>query len=80
MEQTKIQSNTSKLLDFVAKKFEAGELNNSSLVELIQLSGSYLNLETIPDYAKRTGMSYEGVKKGRKIIELFKCKFVIDNE
>lgn len=80
MEQTKIQTNTSKLLDFVAKKFEARELDNSSLVELIQLSGGYLNLETIPNYANRTGMSYEGVKKGRKIIELFSVKFVIDND
>lgn len=80
MEQSKIQDNTQKLLAFVGSKFERGELDNKSLVELIQLSGSYLNLETIPDYAKRTGMSYEGVKKGREVIEIFNVKFVIDNE
>jgi hypothetical protein len=80
MQDAKIQQNTEKLIKFIAEKFEKSELNNESLVELIQLCGAYLNLETIPNYAKRTGMSYEGVKKGRNIVELFGCKLVIDND
>ena len=43
--------NTNKLLNFVANKFQTGKLNNESLVKLIKLSGAFLNLQTIPDYA-----------------------------
>lgn len=49
--------NTSKLLNFVAQKFEARELENESLVQLIELCGAYLNLQTISDYAKANNMS-----------------------
>lgn len=80
MEQSKIQENTTKLIDFVSRKFKAGELDNNSLVELFKHTGIYLNLQTIPDYAKTHGMSYEGVKKGRRIEEIYGVKFVIDNE
>lgn len=75
-----INTNTQKLITFVATKFEAGELDNNSLVELFKSMGGYLNLETIPNYAKRNKMSYEGVKKFRKVEEIFGVKFVIDNE
>jgi hypothetical protein len=79
MESVKIQENTKKLIDFVCEKFEKGELNNESLVELFKRTGMYLNLQTISDYAKANGMSYEGVKKCRKIEEIYGVKFVIDN-
>jgi len=72
--------NTSKLLSFVAKKFQNNELDNDSLVQLIELCGNYLNLSTIPDYAKANNLSYNGVKRHRIIKELFNVKFVVDNE
>lgn len=78
--ETTINTNTQKLITFVATKFESGELDNNSLVELFKSMGGYMNLETIPDYAKRNKMSYEGVKKFRKIETIFNVKFVIDNE
>ena len=74
--------NTNKLLNFVANKFQTGKLNNESLVKLIKLSGAFLNLQTIPDYAKENKMSYMGAKKetkNRKIIKIFNVKFIIDN-
>ena len=80
MEQSEIRTNTSKLLSFVSAKFESGELDNDSLIELIQLAGAYLNLQTIPDYARAKNMSYEGVKKYRHIETIFNVKFVIDND
>lgn len=80
MQNTKIQENTTKIIDFVSRKFEARELNNNSLVELFKHMGRYLNLQTISDYSRDHNMSYEGVKKGRKIEEIFGIKFVIDNE
>ena len=72
--------NADKLRDFTAKKYESGELDNNGLVQQIELCGSYLNLLTIPEYAKKYNMSYNGVKKHRQIIILFNVKFIIDNE
>ena len=69
-----------KLIDFVSEKFENDELTNEDLVQLIECAGGYLNLMPIPEYAKRCNMSYNGVKKFRKIIKLFNVKFVVDNE
>jgi hypothetical protein len=59
---TKIAENTDKLLKFVVEKFQSNELDNHSLVELIQVAGSYLNLITISDYARDEGITYEGAK------------------
>lgn len=80
MEKPDIKANTDKLIHFVATKFEAGELDNNSLLELFKVMGRYLNLETIQAYADRNKMTYQGVKVGRKIEEIFGVKFVIDNK
>lgn len=74
-----IRQNTDKLMAFVAQKFERGELDNESLVQLIELAGGYLNLSTIPNYCRSNRMSYNGAKKYRKVVVLFGVKFVIDN-
>ena len=75
-----ITENTNKLLKFTAEKFEKGELDNDSLVQLIELCGNYLNIETLPNYAKINNLSYNGVKKHRNIVKIFNVKFVIDND
>ena len=49
------------------------------LVQLIELSGQYLNIQTIPDYAKTKKLTYNGVKKTREIREIFNVKFIIEN-
>ena len=58
---------------------QKGKWSNYGLVQLIELSGLFLNLQTISDYAKNNNISYNGVKKSRKIKTLFGVKFVIDN-
>lgn len=78
VDKEKIKENTKKLVEFISRKFEAGELSNESLLEVFKLP--YLNLETIPKYAKRTGLSYQGVKVGRRIEVIHGTRFVIDNE
>jgi hypothetical protein len=75
-----IKEKNEKLKVFIFQKFQDGELDNNTLVQLIEQAGNYLNLKTIPDYAKVNNISYNGVKKTRKIVELFNVKFVIDNE
>lgn len=68
------------LLEWLENKMQSGELSNDGLVQFIELTGRFLNLETIPDYAKRNKMSYNGVKNFRKTVNLFNVTFVIDNE
>ena len=73
------------ILEHLGKRLHNCEVSNEGKVKMIDLIGGYLNLETIADYSKRTGMSYNGVKarieSGKiKEYELFNVKFVIDNE
>lgn len=75
-----IKEKNEKIKHFIFQKFQNGELNNDTLVQLIEQTGNYLNLKTISDYAKENKMSYNGVKNNRKIIEFFNVKFVIDND
>jgi hypothetical protein len=78
---TTIPDNDTKLLSFISQKYEAGELDDDSLVKIIKLCGKdYLNLKTISKYANDNKLSYPGAKKCRKPIELFGVKFIIDNE
>ena len=70
--------------EHLRKRIENGEISNQELIQLIEVVGSYLNLMTIPDYAKRESLTYNGVKsKARankiQIIQIFGCKFVVDN-
>ena len=76
---TETVDNTKKLIDFVAKNYEAGKLDNDSLIQLIELSAKYLNLKTIAEYARSNKLSYNGVKNYRKSFLISKVKFVVDN-
>jgi hypothetical protein len=67
------------LLNFIAEKFENNELDNSDMVQIIELCGMYLNLQTISDYAKEHNLSYNGVKNHRQIVNLFGNKYVLEN-
>ncbi len=72
-------TNGEKLEKFIYEKFDKNELSNEDLVQVIELCGLLLNIQTIPDYAKSNAMSYNGVKKNREINKIFNVKFVIDN-
>lgn len=76
----KVKENTSKLLDFISKKYLNEDLDNESLVQIIEHCGAYLNLCTISKYARDNNLSYNGVKKFRNTKILFGVKFVIENE
>jgi hypothetical protein len=69
-----------KVLDRLEILIIENQLSNDSLVQIIELCGSYLNLQTISDYSKDNNISYNGVKKCRNIREIFNVKFVIDND
>jgi hypothetical protein len=55
-------------------------LSNNDLIDIIETSGSYLNLMTISDYSKHNKISYNGAKHFREQLELFGVKFIIDND
>jgi len=59
---------------------QENQISNKCLVQIIELAGNYLNLQTISDYAKSNKLSYNGVKNHRDVVELFNKKFVIDND
>lgn len=75
-----ITDNGTKLIAFLNEKMHEGSFSNDDLVQFIESCGKYLNLQSIPEYAKTHGISYNGTKKFRTIINLFKIKFVIDNK
>lgn len=57
-----------------------GKWSNDGLVKLFKLIGDdFLNIKTIPNYAKHTGKSYPGVLKTKTPKILFGVKFIIDN-
>lgn len=67
----------------LGESIHQGKWSNEALVELIKLAGEYLNLKTIPDYCKETGLTYPGAikpVKGRKVESIFNVKFIIDND
>lgn len=74
-----LSSNGSKLSTFLDEKMYDGNFINEDLVHFIEQCGKYLNLQTLPNYAKENNMSYNGVKKFREVREIFGVKFVIDN-
>lgn len=79
METPIISSNGQKLIAFLDSKMYDGDFTNEDLVQFIEQVGRYLGLQTIPDYAKENKLSYNGVKKFRKIKKILNVKFVIDN-
>jgi len=64
----------------ISKNYETGSLNDSDLVQIIELCGQYLGIKTRSQYAKDNQISYNGVKHHRKNIGLFGCNFVFDND
>ncbi|MFZ1786731.1 MAG: hypothetical protein WAT92_00405 [Saprospiraceae bacterium] len=68
-----------KILINIIKGMNQNMLSNEDLIEIINMSGSFLNLMTISDYAKSNKISYNGAKKFRKKVKIFNVNFVIDN-
>ncbi len=73
------------LINQIGKKVQNGELKNEDLIEIINVCGSFLNLKTIPDYAKAEGISYNGTLNRIKLNKVQECnifgnKMIIDNE
>lgn len=66
-------------LNKLGQSIQSGKWSNTGLVQLIELAGMYLNIKTIPDYAKDQRITYNGAKKRINPITIFNVKFIIDN-
>lgn len=80
MENSTISSNGLKLLSFLDEKMLDGSFTNEDLVQFIESVGKYLGMETIPNFQKTSGLSYNGIKKFREVREVLGVKFVIYND
>ena len=47
-------------LNKLGQSIQLGKWSNTGLVQLIELAGMYLNIKTIPDYAKDQRITYNG--------------------
>ena len=61
------------------KYLHENKVSDDFLVHIIEHTGVILNISTIPEYAKQNKLSYNGVKRFRKIVKILGNKFVIDN-
>jgi len=59
------------------KRINTKGVSKEFLVQLFELSGLYGGFETISNYGKIYGISYNGVKKTRNIKTIRGVKFVI---
>lgn len=62
---------------------ESERWSNEGLVQLIELAGAYLNVISVPEYAKKRNISDVAARKDtatRKNRTIFNTKFVIDND
>ena len=75
----KNQNHVDKIEEYIFKCLQKKELDNDSLVQIIEMANTYLNLKTLSNYAKDNNLSYNGVKNNRKVIYIFGCKLIADN-
>ena len=76
----KNKQHVDKVEEYIYKCLQKNELTNENLVQIIERINSYLNLETINNYAKDNHISYNGAKNNRSVINMFGCKFIAEND
>lgn len=73
-------SKINKIKDLIDTEMFEGRLTNDNLVEIIEHSADYLNLQKVSDYAKREEISKSAVYRYRDIRVIRGVKFVVDND
>ena len=77
---TQLTENEIKMIHKFEKYVYEHKVSNEFLVKIIELSGSFLNIQTISDYSRNNKISYNAAKKFRNVLEMFNIKWVIDND
>ncbi len=84
MNTSNISPLATKINQHISERVQKGELSNLDMVAIVENLCQYFNLATYSDYAKREGISYNGVKtrveSGKvKELDFFNVKYIIDN-
>ena len=66
-------------LQKLGESIQQGKWSNDGMVQLIKLTGDYLNPLSIQEFADSRGISYQASRKHKQTI-LFRQKFIIDND
>lgn len=69
-----------KIKEYIDRCMLKGDLHPDDLVQIIEHNNTYINLKTIPKYAKDNNISDSGARRYRKVLTLFGVKFIADNE
>lgn len=67
------------IIQRIGEGVQNGSISNTAIVQIIELTGMFLNIKTISDYAKSKGISYQAARK-HKQVNIFNVKFIIENE
>ena len=67
-------------LNKLGQSIHEGKWTNDGLVQMLELCTEYLNPIPMLEYAKKHGISYNGLKKQNKAVKIFNQNFIIDNE
>jgi len=58
-----------------------GMIDTPDLVQIFEVIGNdYLNCQTLSNYARNNGISYNGAKLQKNITKINGSKFIIDND
>lgn len=52
-----------KICEHLSERIESNDLSNDDIVQIIEHLGCYLNLQTISDYSRSTGISVQRIEK-----------------
>lgn len=69
-----------KIIRNIIKGMDNNMLSNNDLIDIIEATGSFLNLRTISDYATQNNLSYNGAKNHRNVRKIFNVRFVVEND
>lgn len=63
-------------LDNFEKAIIEGKFSNDALVQFFELTANYLNVCSPSDYARKMGITYNGMKKQNKIRKVNGIKYI----
>ena len=57
-----------------------GEIEKADLVQIFEHTGAILNAQTLSNYARENGISYNGAKRQKETASIDGVKFIIKND
>ena len=66
----------SKSLENFEKAIIEGKFSEAALVQFFELTGMYLNVQSPAEYARKNGITYNGMKKQNKIRSVNGIKYI----